>query len=149
MRDSISSSFWLTYESADFLIRPAMPPKRPDSSMSSLRDAEGGGAVEVTVGEEAVPDVGDGRYWYSVGPSSSPTILATIDAIIDVTHPEVPQESSALYDLPNVFLTPHIAGAIGNERELLGEYVVEEIERFVQGHPLRSAITPAALETMA
>jgi phosphoglycerate dehydrogenase-like enzyme len=72
-----------------------------------------------------------------------------IDAIIDVTHPEVPEESSALYDLPNVFLTPHIAGAIGNERELLGEYVVEEVERFVQGHPLRSAITPAALETMA
>ncbi|MFL4990567.1 MAG: hydroxyacid dehydrogenase [Microvirga sp.] len=72
-----------------------------------------------------------------------------IDAIIDVTHPEVPETSSSLYDLPNVFLTPHIAGAIGNERELLGEYIVEEIERFVEGRPLRSAITPAALETMA
>ncbi|WP_114944559.1 hydroxyacid dehydrogenase [Microvirga calopogonii] len=72
-----------------------------------------------------------------------------IDAIIDVTYPEVPEESSALYDLPNVFLTPHIAGAIGNERELLGEYIVEEIERFVEGRPLRSAITAAALETMA
>jgi phosphoglycerate dehydrogenase-like enzyme len=72
-----------------------------------------------------------------------------IDAIIDVTYPEVPEESSALYDLPNVFLTPHIAGAIGNERERLGEYIVEEIERFVEGRPLRSAITAAALETMA
>lgn len=72
-----------------------------------------------------------------------------IDAIIDVTHPEVPAPSSALYDLPNVFLTPHIAGAIGNEREMLGEYVVEEIERFVERIPLRSAITATALETMA
>lgn len=72
-----------------------------------------------------------------------------VDAIIDVTYPEVPEESSPLYDLPNVFLTPHIAGAIGNEREMLGEFIVEEIERFVEGLPLRSAITPAALETMA
>jgi phosphoglycerate dehydrogenase-like enzyme len=72
-----------------------------------------------------------------------------IDAIIDVTYPEVPEASSALYDLPNVFLTPHIAGAIGNEREMLGEYIVEEIERFVEGEPLRSAITATALETMA
>ena len=72
-----------------------------------------------------------------------------IDAIIDVTYPEVPEESSPLYDLPNVFLTPHIAGAIGNEREMLGEFTVEEIERFVEGRPLLSAITPAALETMA
>jgi len=72
-----------------------------------------------------------------------------IDAIIDVTHPEVPDTSSALYDLPNVFLTPHIAGAIGDEREMLGEYVVEEIERFVARMPLRSAIMANALETMA
>jgi phosphoglycerate dehydrogenase-like enzyme len=72
-----------------------------------------------------------------------------IDAIIDVTHPEVPESASALYDLPNVFLTPHIAGAIGNERERLGEFIVEEIERYVAGRPLFSAITPAALEKMA
>ena len=72
-----------------------------------------------------------------------------IDAIIDVTHPEVPGPASALYDLPNVFLTPHIAGAIGNERERLGEFIVEEIDRYVGGRPLLSAITPSALETMA
>jgi phosphoglycerate dehydrogenase-like enzyme len=72
-----------------------------------------------------------------------------IDAIIDVTHPEVPDTASALYELPNVFLTPHIAGAVGNERERLGEFIIEEIERFVEGLPLRSAITATALETMA
>jgi len=72
-----------------------------------------------------------------------------IDAVIDVTYPEVPEASSALYDLPNVFLTPHIAGAIGNERERLGEFILEEIERYVGGRPLVSAIARSALETMA
>ena len=72
-----------------------------------------------------------------------------IDAIIDVTYPEVPDPISPLYDLPNVFLTPHIAGAIGNERERLGEFVVDEIERYVGRRPLLSAITPSALERMA
>ena len=43
-----------------------------------------------------------------------------INAIIDVTDPEVPEPTSPLYNLPNVFLTPHIAGAIGGERERLG-----------------------------
>ncbi len=64
--------------------------------------------------------------------------LATgrIDAIIDVTEPEIPEPMSALYDLPNVFLTPHIAGAVGLERGRLGDMVVDEIERFVKGEPL-------------
>ncbi|MEK1896272.1 MAG: hydroxyacid dehydrogenase [Rhizobium sp.] len=59
-----------------------------------------------------------------------------IDAIIDVTDPEIPEEASAFYDLPNVFLTPHIAGAVGLERGRLGDMAVDEIERFVKGEPL-------------
>jgi len=59
-----------------------------------------------------------------------------IDAIIDVTDPEVPETASAFYDLPNVFLTPHIAGAVGLERGRLGNMAVDEIERFTKGEPL-------------
>jgi len=64
--------------------------------------------------------------------------LATgrIDAIIDVTDPEIPEKTSAFYDLPNVFLTPHIAGAVGLERGRLGDMAVDEIERFIKGEPL-------------
>ncbi len=47
-----------------------------------------------------------------------------ISAVIDVTDPELPDPASPLYRLPNVFLTPHIAGAIGTERLRLGELVV-------------------------
>jgi phosphoglycerate dehydrogenase-like enzyme len=72
-----------------------------------------------------------------------------IDAIIDVTDPEVPEPSSGFYDLPNVFLTPHIAGAVGLERTRLGEMAIDEIERFLSGKPLKYAITLGDLETMA
>ncbi|MDX0697736.1 hydroxyacid dehydrogenase [Sinorhizobium medicae] len=60
----------------------------------------------------------------------------SINAVIDVTHPEIPEGNSPLYDLPNVFLTPHIAGAIGLERRRLGEMAVDEVARFLEGKPL-------------
>ena len=72
-----------------------------------------------------------------------------IDAVIDVTDPEIPERASAFYDLPNVFLTPHIAGAVGLERARLGEMVADEIERFVKGEPLLHRITLADLANMA
>ncbi len=72
-----------------------------------------------------------------------------IHAVIDVTDPEVPVPNSPLYDLPNVFLTPHVAGAIGRERLRLGELVVDEIERFIGGRPLEYAVKPALLERLA
>jgi phosphoglycerate dehydrogenase-like enzyme len=72
-----------------------------------------------------------------------------IQAVIDVTDPEIPSKSSPLYDLPNVFLTPHVAGAAGTERLRLGLMAVEEIERFIAGEPLRYAIEPALLERIA
>jgi len=72
-----------------------------------------------------------------------------IDAIIDVTDPEIPGPGSAFYDLPNVFLTPHIAGAIGLERTRLGEMAADEAERFVKGEPLLYRLTLENLENTA
>lgn len=72
-----------------------------------------------------------------------------ISAVIDVTEPEIPPADSALFRLLNVFLTPHIAGAVGTERLRLGQLIVEEIERFVSGAPLLHAIEPALLERLA
>jgi phosphoglycerate dehydrogenase-like enzyme len=55
-----------------------------------------------------------------------------LSAVIDVTHPEPLPSDSPLYDLPNVFLTPHVAGSHGNELSRMGLFMVEEAERFAR-----------------
>ena len=70
-------------------------------------------------------------------------------AVLDVTWPEPPAESSPLYTLPNVFLTPHIAGSIGNEVHRMAEYMFEEYEAFDAGRETRYSVTLKMLETMA
>lgn len=72
-----------------------------------------------------------------------------IQGIIDVTDPEVPDTDSPFFSLPNVFLTPHIAGAIGTERARLGLMAVEEVERFVRGESMLYEIEPELLERLA
>lgn len=56
-----------------------------------------------------------------------------IDAILDVTEPEPLAADDELWSLPNVTLTPHIAGATGNELHRLGRDVVDEVARYVAG----------------
>lgn len=72
-----------------------------------------------------------------------------IHAVIDVTDPEIPNLNSPLYTLPNVFLTPHVAGAVGMERLRLGQLAIEEVERFVAGKAMEFEIEPALLERLA
>ncbi|MFF6803985.1 NAD(P)-dependent oxidoreductase [Streptomyces sp. NPDC012616] len=59
-----------------------------------------------------------------------------LHAVLDVTEPEPLPPGSPLYRLPNVFLTPHIAGSLGNELERLGRIVTEELERLASDLPL-------------
>lgn len=61
-----------------------------------------------------------------------------IEAVLDVTDPEPPRADSPLWHLPNVTLTPHIAGSMGTELLRLGAAVVAEVEHFVAGAPFDS-----------
>jgi phosphoglycerate dehydrogenase-like enzyme len=75
--------------------------------------------------------------------------LGRISAVLDVTDPDVLPASSPLFDLPNVLLTPHIAGALGTERERLGMMAVDEVERFARGQPLKYQIQADTLHLQA
>ncbi|MER5911068.1 hydroxyacid dehydrogenase [Streptomyces sp. NPDC001982] len=72
-----------------------------------------------------------------------------LSAVLDVTDPEPLPTDSPLYDLPNAFLTPHLAGSQGNELARLGLAVVEEAERLATGRELAYPVDPAALERTA
>lgn len=73
-----------------------------------------------------------------------------IYALLDVTYPEPPAADSPLFDLPNVILTPHIAGAIEkNETRTMGEAMSEELRRYLNNEPLKWEVTQEKLRTMA
>ena len=72
-----------------------------------------------------------------------------IQAVLDVTSPEPPVKGSPLYSLPNVIVTPHIAGAFGNEPLRMGSYAADELERYVTGAPLKWEITEKMIPYMA
>ncbi len=66
-------------------------------------------------------------------------------AFLDVTDPEPPAADSPLRHLPNVVVTPHLAGCIENCTRM-GEMAVEELRRFFAGEPPLYQVTPERLE---
>ncbi len=64
-----------------------------------------------------------------------------LQAVLDVTWPEPPLPGSPLYGLPNVVLTPHLAGTTPREARRLGRAMVEEFHRWRRGEPLVHGIT--------
>lgn len=64
-----------------------------------------------------------------------------IRAVIDVTDPETPASDSALWELESLVLTPHVAGSRGLELRRIGEGVVDEVERLVNGEALVRSVT--------
>lgn len=72
-----------------------------------------------------------------------------LDAFLDVTDPEPLPAGHPLLALPNVLVTPHIAGAQGSEVRRLGEYAVGEVERFVAGAPMWGQLRREELPRLA
>ena len=70
-------------------------------------------------------------------------------ALLDVTYPEPPENGSELYTLPNVFLSPHIAGSLGSEVQRMGEYMCDEFSLYIDGEKTHYEVTREMLRTMA
>lgn len=77
------------------------------------------------------------------------TQRADLLAVLDVTDPEPPDPSSPLFTLPNVVLTPHIAGSLGRECRRLGRMMVAETQRLLRGEPLQGEVSRAQLSRVA
>ncbi|RJL23272.1 hydroxyacid dehydrogenase [Bailinhaonella thermotolerans] len=76
-------------------------------------------------------------------------VSGRLHAVIDVTEPEPLPADSPLYELPNVLLTPHIAGSLGGELRRLTRSALGELERYTAGLPFAHAVSRAALSRSA
>lgn len=72
-----------------------------------------------------------------------------LTAILDVTFPEPPSPDSALYDLDNIVITPHIAGSAGSEVARMGRTMFNEAIKYVNNESLDYQITEEQFQTMA
>lgn len=73
----------------------------------------------------------------------------TRSAVLDVTWPEPPQPGNELYSMKNVFLTPHIAGSLGNEIQRMGEFMLQEFLAVTENRQPEYEVTAEMLKTMA
>jgi phosphoglycerate dehydrogenase-like enzyme len=64
---------------------------------------------------------------------------------LDVFDPEPIPAGSPIRDLPNVFLSPHIAGVTAACRPRFFSFMLDELERFFGGHETLYDITPSTL----
>ncbi|MCX4788757.1 MULTISPECIES: hydroxyacid dehydrogenase [unclassified Streptomyces] len=72
-----------------------------------------------------------------------------LHAVLDVTEPELPPAHSPLYELPNVLLTPHVAGSLGNELHRMADEALDELERYAAGLPFAAPVLAGALPRSA
>jgi phosphoglycerate dehydrogenase-like enzyme len=72
-----------------------------------------------------------------------------INAMLDVTEPEPLPADSVLFTLPNVMITPHLAGSLGTELHRMTDAALDELERYVSEVPLLDEITSDDLQLSA
>ncbi|TDT80133.1 phosphoglycerate dehydrogenase-like enzyme [Arthrobacter sp. AG258] len=72
-----------------------------------------------------------------------------IQALLDVTEPEPLPADSILYDLPNVEITPHIAGSLGTETRRMSDAALNDLERYLTGQQLAAQVVSADLSLSA
>ena len=90
-----------------------------------------------SVGGEAAPGA-------PFGPGPRSALTAALDsgalrgAALDVTEPEPLPQDSPLWDIPNLLLTPHVAGGMRLEitRRTCVQMAQDNLRRYLAGEPL-------------
>lgn len=72
-----------------------------------------------------------------------------LTALLDVTEPEPALAGNPLYDLPNVYISNHIAGALNKERSGLGQFMVDQFANWQAGRPIDGQVRKEMLATLA
>ena len=72
-----------------------------------------------------------------------------IHALLDVTEPEPLPAASILYDLPNVVITPPIAGSLGTEPRRMSDAALNDLERYLTGQKLVAQVVSEDLSLSA
>lgn len=76
-------------------------------------------------------------------------VSGRVSAVLDVTDPEPLEPGDTLFSLPNVQLTPHLAGSTGNELYRMTALALDEVENLAAGRPPRYPVRLADLAWMA
>lgn len=72
-----------------------------------------------------------------------------LSAVLDVTDPEPLPDGSPLWDMPNVMITPHVAGSLGTEVTDMTRLILEEIRRFSCGEAMAHELLADVWERVA
>lgn len=70
-------------------------------------------------------------------------------AVTDVLKNEVFPYISPLFWCPNAVITPHIAGSLGNETERMADYMIEQLDNYINNRETQYEITADMLKNMA
>ncbi|MFJ4189205.1 hydroxyacid dehydrogenase [Kitasatospora sp. NPDC089509] len=76
-------------------------------------------------------------------------VTGRLNAVLDVTVPEHLPADSPLYELPNVLLTPHVAGSLGGELHRMAAAAADELARYAAGLPFAHPVLPTDLPRTA
>lgn len=113
------------------------------SSVPHTAESEG------LLGEEEFERMKDGVYLINISRGPVVDTAALVDALesgkvrgagLDVTDPEPLPSDHPLWRMPNVIITPHVASQSPAVGRRISELFRENIERFVEGRPLRNVV---------
>ena len=97
----------------------------------------------------ALKNVRPGSYFYNVGRGRTVDEAALVGALqqgtlagagLDVFESEPLPKKSPLWRMPNVIVTPHVAGSSPREDERVAHIFLENLKRWVDGQPLNNVV---------